>query len=108
MGKKFKDLAAPLYGDPESKQRMAEIRSEMEAELVAHHLGELRRALGVDQTELARRLGMTQGGLSRPRTFSGPETVDTAQAHRSTRRHAAYRSRSGRSGLSAGTGLAQA
>ncbi len=43
---------------------MAEIRSEMEAELVAHHLGELRRALGVDQTELARRVGMTQGGLS--------------------------------------------
>ena len=56
MGKKFKHLAAPLYDDPESRAQMAEIRSEMEAELVAHHLGELRRAIGVDQTELARRL----------------------------------------------------
>ena len=73
MGKKFKHLAAPLYDDPESRAQMAEIRSEMEAELVAHHLGELRRALGVDQTELARRLGMTQGGLSRLERSADPK-----------------------------------
>ena len=73
MGKNFKDLAAPLYEDPASRKRMAEIRSEMEAELVAHHLGELRRALGIDQTELAKRLGMTQGGLSRLERSADPK-----------------------------------
>lgn len=73
MSKKFKDLAAPLHDDPESRKRMAEIRSDMEAELVAHHLGELRRALGIDQTELALRLGMTQGGLSRLERSADPK-----------------------------------
>lgn len=73
MGKKFSDLAAPLYEDADSRKRMAQIRSQMEAELVASHLGELRRALGVDQTELAERLGMTQGGLSRLERSADPK-----------------------------------
>jgi len=46
---------------------------EMEGELIAHHLGELRRALGVDQIELAERLGMTQGGLSRLERSADPK-----------------------------------
>ena len=71
--KKFKDLAQPLYDNADSRQRMADIRGEMEAELVAHHLGELRRALGVDQVELAERLGMTQGGLSRLERSADPK-----------------------------------
>ena len=73
MAKKFKDLAAPLYADAESRERMSEIRSEMEAALVAEHLGELRRALGIDQVELAERLGMTQGGLSRLERSADPK-----------------------------------
>ncbi len=65
MAKKFNELTAPLYETEEGSARMAEIRSEMEAEPIAHQLGALRRALGVDQTELAKRLGMTQGAVSR-------------------------------------------
>jgi len=71
--KKFKDLAQPLYESAESRGRMADIRAEMEGELIAHHLGELRRALGVDQIELAERLGMTQGGLSRLERSADPK-----------------------------------
>lgn len=73
MAKKFKDLAAPLYEDEQGREHMAEIRSEMEAELVAHHLGELRRDLGIDQIELAERLGMTQGALSRLERSADPK-----------------------------------
>jgi len=71
--RKFKDLAAPLYEDADSRQRMAHIRADMEAELVAHHLGELRRTLGIDQVDLADRLGMTQGGLSRLERSADPK-----------------------------------
>lgn len=73
MAKKFKDLAAPLYEDEEGRQQMAAIRSEMEAELVAYQLGELRRELGIDQTELADRLGITQGALSRLERSADPK-----------------------------------
>ena len=71
--KKFKDLAAPLYDDEQGRERMAEIRSEIEAEIVAYHLSELRRELGIDQTELAERLGMTQGALSRLERSADPK-----------------------------------
>lgn len=64
MAKKFKDLAAPLYDDPDRAARIGEAKDEMIGELVAYQLAELRRSLGVDQTELARRLGITQGGVS--------------------------------------------
>ena len=73
MSKNFKDLAAPLYADPESAKKISEYKQAMEAEIVAHQLGELRRELGVDQVELAERLGMTQGGLSKLERSADPK-----------------------------------
>lgn len=73
MAKNFKDLAAPLYEDADSVQKIGEHRQAVEAEIVAHQLGELRRELGVDQVELAERLGMTQGGISKLERSADPK-----------------------------------
>lgn len=73
MVKNFKDLAAPLYEDADSVKKIGEYKQAVEAELVAHQLGELRRELGVDQVELAERLGMTQGGISKLERSADPK-----------------------------------
>lgn len=73
MAKNFKNLAAPLYEDADSAEKISEYKQAVEAELVAHQLGELRRELGVDQVELAERLGMTQGGISRLERSADPK-----------------------------------
>lgn len=73
MAKNFKDLAAPLYEDTDSATKIGEYKQAVEAELVAHQLGELRRQLGVDQVELAERLGMTQGGISKLERSADPK-----------------------------------
>lgn len=73
MAKNFKDLAAPLYDDPESAKKIDEDKQAAAAELVAYQLGELRRALGVDQVALAERLGMTQGGISKLERSADPK-----------------------------------
>ena len=73
MAKNFKNLAAPLYEDADSAKKISELKQAVEAELVAHQLGELRRELGVDQVELAERLGMTQGGISKLERSADPK-----------------------------------
>ena len=73
MAKNFKNLAAPLYEDAESAKKIGEYKQTVEAELVAHQLGELRRELGIDQIELAHRLGMTQGGISKLERSADPK-----------------------------------
>jgi len=73
MANKFADLAAPLYADPDSVEKISDYKQAVEAEIVAHQLGELRRELGVDQVELAERLGMTQGGISKLERSADPK-----------------------------------
>lgn len=73
MAKKYSDLAAPLYDTPEGRARQAELKQNLEAEIVAHQLAELRKQLGIDQTELAERLGMTQAGISKLERSADPK-----------------------------------
>ncbi len=65
QAKNFKDLAAPLCEDAESAKKIGEYKQAVEAEPVAHQLGELRCELGVDEVELAERLGTSQVVSSR-------------------------------------------
>jgi len=60
--KKFADLAAPLYADPERRSRIA---TETQAVLAAMRLAELRESRGLTQLQLAERLGVTQVNVSR-------------------------------------------
>lgn len=62
MPKKFRDLAAPLYADPE---RRARIEAETEAAIAAVRLVDVREARGVTQTQLAEQLGVSQVNVSR-------------------------------------------
>ena len=71
--KNFDDLAAPLYATAEGQRRMEELRREYEAEIFAYRIGELRRELGLDQAELAERLGMSQAGVSRLEKSTDPK-----------------------------------
>jgi DNA-binding XRE family transcriptional regulator len=64
MTKKFKDLVADIDADPVRRARVDAYREEMESEIVAYKLAELRKSQGLDQTELAERMGMTQAGIS--------------------------------------------
>ena len=45
--------------------RAAAYRQEVEAKIFACHLAELRSELGINQVDLARKLGITHGGVSR-------------------------------------------
>jgi DNA-binding XRE family transcriptional regulator len=60
--KKFGELAAPLYADPERRARM---KTEKRAILAGLHLAELRAQRGLTQVQLAQRLGTTQENVSR-------------------------------------------
>lgn len=60
--KKFSDLAAPIYGDP---QRRARVEKETREVLAGLRLAELRAERGLTQVQLADRLGMTQENVSR-------------------------------------------
>jgi DNA-binding XRE family transcriptional regulator len=60
--KKFSDLAAPLYADPERRER---IETQKRAMLTGIRLAELRAEHGLTQVELAQRLGTTQENVSR-------------------------------------------
>lgn len=61
------------YEDAGSAKKIDEYKQAIKAELVAYQLGELRRELGVDQVELAERLGMTQGGISKLERSADPK-----------------------------------
>ena len=73
MAKKFKDLAAPLYADPESRAQIERHKRGMEAELFACRLVDLRQELGISQTDLAERLGMSQAGVSKLERSTDPK-----------------------------------
>ncbi len=73
MAKKFKDLAAPLYADPESRAQIERHKREMEAEIFACKLVDLRQELGVSQTDLAERLGISQAGVSKLERSTDPK-----------------------------------
>lgn len=60
--KKFVDLAAPLYADPE---RRARIKTESQTVLAAMRLAELRESRGLTQLQLAEQLGVSQVNVSR-------------------------------------------
>ena len=63
--KSFDELAAPIDADPERSARAEAYKQEVEAKIFAYQLAELRSELGINQVDLARKLGITQGGVSR-------------------------------------------
>ena len=73
MAKKFKDLAAPLYSDLKSREQIDRHKRDMEAELFACKLVDLRRDLEISQTELAERLGISQAGVSKLERSTDPK-----------------------------------
>jgi len=64
--KNFNQLAEPIHNDPVRAARVAEYREETLREIAAYQLAELRRDLGIDQSELGERLGMSRPGISIP------------------------------------------
>lgn len=73
MARNFKDLAGPLYEDPESGAQIERHKREMEAEIFACKLVDLRRELGISQTDLAERLGISQAGVSKLERSTDPK-----------------------------------
>ena len=71
--KDFDELAAAIDADPERSSRAEAYKQEMEAKIFAYQLAELRRELGINQIELARKLGITQGGVSRLERSADPK-----------------------------------
>ena len=71
--KDFDELAASIDADPERSSRAEAYKQEMEAKIFAYQLAELRRELGINQIDLARRLGITQGGVSRLERSADPK-----------------------------------
>ena len=73
MAKNFNQLAEPIRNDPVRAARVAEYGEETLREIVAYQLAELRRSLGIDQSELAERLGMSQAGISKLEHSADPK-----------------------------------
>ena len=73
MAKNFNQLAEPIRNDPVRTARVAEYREETLREIVAYQLAELRRGLGIHQSELAERLGMSQAGISKLEHSADPK-----------------------------------
>ena len=71
--KDFDELAAPVEADPERSLRAEAYKQEMEVKIFAYQLAELRRELGINQVDLARKLGITQGGVSRLERSADPK-----------------------------------
>ncbi len=63
--KSFDELADPIDADPVRSARAEAYKQEVEAKIFAYQLAELRSELGINQIDLARKLGITQGGVSR-------------------------------------------
>lgn len=73
MAKKFKDLAAPLYADPKSREQVERHKRDMEADLFACKMVDLRQELGISQTDLSERLGISQAGVSKLERSTDPK-----------------------------------
>lgn len=71
--KDFDELAAPIDADPVRRARAEEYKQKVEAKIFAHQLAELRSELGVNQVDLAQKLGITQGGVSRLERSADPK-----------------------------------
>ncbi len=71
--KSFDELAAPIDADPVRSARAEEYRQKVEAKIFAFQLAELRSELGINQVDLAERLGITQGGVSRLERSADPK-----------------------------------
>ena len=61
---KFDDLTAELKARPGHRRKAAAARAEMEREIEEYNLNQLRVELQITQAELARRLGISQSGVS--------------------------------------------
>lgn len=64
MAKPWKDLVAPLKADPQRWAKIQQNVDEMEREIVASRLAEIRKAQGIGQQELAERLNISQSTVS--------------------------------------------
>ncbi len=71
--KDFDELAAPIDSDPVRRSRAEEFRQKVEAKIFAFQLAEFRRELGINQVDLAEKLGITQGGVSRLERSADPK-----------------------------------
>lgn len=71
--KDFDELAAPIDSDPVRSSRAEEYKQKVEAKIFAFQLAELRSELGINQVDLAERLGITQGGISRLERSADPK-----------------------------------
>ena len=71
--KDFDELAAPIDSDPVRSSRAEEYKQKVGAKIFAFRLAELRSELGINQVDLAERLGITQGGVSRLERSADPK-----------------------------------
>jgi DNA-binding XRE family transcriptional regulator len=62
--KKFNTLREQAQRDPARATRIAELTTTALHEHAEYHLGELRRALGITQSELAELIGKSQSAVS--------------------------------------------
>lgn len=73
MAKNFSDLVQPILDDPVRAAQVAKFADEALQDVIAYQFAELRRGLGIDQEELAKRLGMTQAGVSKLEHSADPK-----------------------------------
>ena len=71
--KDFDELAAPIDSDPVRSSRAEEYKQKVEAKIFAFQLAELRSELGINQVDLAERLGITRGRVSRLERSADPK-----------------------------------
>ena len=64
MATKSPKLLDPILADPARAERVATGVEETRQEIAAYRLAELRRSLGLTQTELAELIGRTQSNVS--------------------------------------------
>ncbi len=73
MAKNFSNLDQAILDDPVRAARVKQFADEALQDVIAYQFSELRRELGIDQAELAERLGMTQAGISKLEHSSDPK-----------------------------------
>ena len=71
--KSLDELSAPIDADLVRSARTEAYKQEVEAKIFACQLAELRSELGINQIDLARKLGITQGGVSRLERSADPK-----------------------------------
>ena len=79
---KFSELRKQVEGRPGAMERLSELRAETLEEI---RLYELRHAEAVSQAELAGRLDVTQGAVSKLEQRRGCQSLDTPSVPRGSR-----------------------